>query len=137
MEGLLKRKRWVLISRSVFWALLILVLCLMPSEDVPNPGWTFPHLDKLVHFGLFLVLAFFLCAGLADRPKVAYGKIWFIVITLSFLYGGIIELLQANFFNRSGDVWDLAADVAGAVVGCLLYPVWHKAKKGFLSRFGT
>ncbi len=41
---------------------------------------------------------------------------------ISFLYGGMIELLQQHFFNRSGDVWDLVADVLGAIVGCWVYP---------------
>lgn len=45
-----------------------------------------------------------------------------IIIGTTIVYGGIIEILQYNFFNRSGDVWDLLADVTGGIAGCLCYP---------------
>ena len=46
-----------------------------------------------------------------------------IAMLVALIYGGGIEILQANFFNRSGDVWDLVADVSGGIAGCLCYPI--------------
>ncbi|MDR1755835.1 MAG: VanZ family protein [Culturomica sp.] len=136
MGSVSKRKRWFWIFGTITWALLILVLCLISSDELPNPGWKIPYADKWVHFGLFFVLAFFLYAGVAWGGTVRW-KIWVIVLFLSFLYGGIIEWLQANFFHRSGDIWDLAADLAGAVVGCLFYLAYHKGREQFCKVSGT
>ncbi len=136
MESISKSKRWLWIFGSVVWALLILVLCLVSSDDLPHPGWKVPYADKWVHFGLFFVLAFFLYAGMAWGGTVRW-KIWGIVLFLSFLYGGVIEWLQANFFNRSGELLDLMADLAGAVAGCLFYLVWHKGRERFRKVSGT
>jgi VanZ family protein len=38
------------------------------------------------------------------------------------VYGGLIEVLQSNFFNRAGELYDLIADVAGGFVGAIIYP---------------
>ena len=55
-----------------------------------------------------------------------------ITIGFSFIYGGLIEVLQFKYFNRGGDWWDLFADVLGGVVGCLLYPAAKKQKDKFV-----
>ena len=55
-------------------------------------------------------------------------KIYLIAIGFSFIYGGLIEVLQFKYFNRGGDWWDLFADVLGGVVGCLLYLTAKKQK---------
>lgn len=49
-----KKRKQLLLFRNIIWALVIFVLCAMPSEDIPNPHWDIPHLDKVVHFGMFL-----------------------------------------------------------------------------------
>ena len=48
-----KKRKQLLLFRNIIWALVIFVLCAMPSEDIPNPHWDIPHLDKVVHFGMF------------------------------------------------------------------------------------
>ena len=85
---------------------------------------------------MFFIMAILLCNELEFQSRFNLRKIYVITVGISFLYGGIIELLQQHFFNRSGDVWDLAADVFGAVAGCWIYPQlkqfvrkWREGKK--------
>lgn len=82
---------------------------LSSRSDPPGSGLLdIPHLDKVAHAGLFFVQAVLLrLAGLRVVPTllVASGL------------GVADELHQATVPGRTPDVADLAADVAGAVLG--------------------
>lgn len=116
--------KYVLSGANVLWILIIFILCAMPSEDIPDPHLDIPHLDKVVHFGMFFIMSLLLCYPLELHSSLSRKKIYTIAILVSFVYGGLIEILQHNFFNRGGDVWDLTADVAGGVAGCIFYPLF-------------
>lgn len=116
---------------NIVWILVIFGLCAMPPQDIPDPGVDIPHLDKVVHFGMFFIMSLLICYRY-KRP--ALKNIYGIAIGFSFLYGGLIEILQHYFFNRGGDVWDLLADVAGGVTGCLLFPTVKKIEARFLHK---
>lgn len=129
-----ERKKWLLV-RMLVWALVIFVLCAMPSEDIPNPSWDIPHLDKLVHFGMFFVMAVLFCSELKFSTNLTQSKIIVINVIFTFIYGGAIEVLQQHVFQRSGDVADLLADIVGATVGCVCYPVIDQRKRKILGHF--
>ena len=44
-----------LILANIIWILIIFILCAMPSEDIPDPHLDIPHLDKVIHFGMFFI----------------------------------------------------------------------------------
>lgn len=113
----------ILIAGNVLWVIIIFILCSLPGEDIPDPHWNIPHLDKVVHFGMFFILSLLLVCPLEYYSALSVKKIYAIAVAVAFVYGGGIELLQHYFFNRGGDVWDLAADLAGAIAGCLCYPL--------------
>jgi len=94
----------------------------MPGDKLPSNSLEIPHLDKIVHFGLFYILGIFLCAELKYQTSLSYKKIGLIVIALVALYGAIIELLQYYLFvNRSGDYIDLLADISGGVIAVFMF----------------
>ena len=43
----------IFVWANVIWFLIIFVLCALPGEDIPDPRLNIPHLDKVVHFGMF------------------------------------------------------------------------------------
>ena len=125
--------RHIFILANILWVVIIFILCAMPSDNIPDPHWNIPHLDKVVHFGMYFVLSILLIFPLEEYSCLKLSRIYLIAtlvgevfgtsILVALIYGGGIEILQANFFNRSGDVWDLVADVSGGIAGCLCYPI--------------
>ena len=90
--------------------LLSLYVLFWPSpagSDVAVPG-----ADKLVHAGLFLLLALTARLRFGGLPQVLAAVLG---------YAALSELVQGLLLpSRSGDVLDLVADAAGALAGWLL-----------------
>ena len=122
-----------LLLRNIIWAIIIFILCTMPGDSLPNPNFTIPYLDKIVHFGMFFIMAIFLCSELNYQTPLRGCHIYLITSSVCFAYGGIIELLQHQFFHRSGEWWDLVADLLGAAMGCLFYPTAKRIKDKLLA----
>ena len=118
----------------VAWVAIIFTLCAMPPSDIPDTGLNIPFADKIVHFGMHFVMALFVVGALKINARLRWGTIVAIAVGFSILYGGIIEILQVNFFNRGGELWDEAANTAGAVAGCLLYRPLERQKDRWLAR---
>ncbi|MFC7487877.1 VanZ family protein [Knoellia sp. CPCC 206453] len=82
------------------------VLLYSPSGGGASP---FPNFDKLVHCSIFALPVFF--ALLARLP-------WVPVIAVLALHAPVSELLQwALLPHRSGDPWDVVADLVGMALG--------------------
>lgn len=111
-----------LLPATFLWALVIFILCTLPGEELPNPPPNIPHLDKIVHWGMFLILSLLLMLSAESKTTCSKTTLYLLVISVSFLYGGLIEILQHYFFQRSGDIWDLTADVLGSITACCCYP---------------
>ncbi|MGZ8398009.1 MAG: VanZ family protein [Gemmatimonadales bacterium] len=89
-------------------ALMVLVF-LAPAPSTPLAESS--HVDKLVHFGIFLGFALFLYA---DRAP----KVWSTLLT-SFAFAAAFELAQSVLPYREGDWWDFVAGAAGATAGLI------------------
>jgi VanZ family protein len=105
---------------AILWALFILIICLIPMGGVGESHLFFAGFDKLVHCGLFAVLAIFYCAGSirswSTRTMRFEIAIKNIIVLISF--GALIEILQKYFFTwRTGSWDDLFADAVGAGIG--------------------
>ncbi|HEY5571072.1 MAG TPA: VanZ family protein [Bacteroidales bacterium] len=115
---------------SLFIAAVILYLTLFykPSED--NELAKIENMDKVVHalmfFGFAWAVAFDYTRQQINKSHSDL-KMCIRAIILSFLYGGLIEVLQGEFFpERSGDWKDFLSDAIGAVVGLCIYIVFFK-----------
>ena len=83
---MLRAFRWALL-----WALLILVLCLMPGTALPMWHWAdLFSVDKLVHAFLFAVLTL-LCLRAFEAPG---PKTVLAAVLACAAYGGGLELMQ-------------------------------------------
>lgn len=111
----------ILLWRNLLWAAIIFFLCAIPSSSIPDPKLNIPHLDKIVHFGMFFIMSIFICSEIRHQSKLSLRACYLIAIGFSLAYGGLIEILQYNYFRRGGDWWDLFADVLGGIAGSLLY----------------
>ncbi len=105
------------------WALLLLVACLLPSEEVPQVK--VPFADKWVHFLLFGSQTFLALAAL-KRPT--RGHIAAITLLCALLGVGI-ELLQLathRWLHRAYETMDIVADVVGVLLGLCLFLIFRK-----------
>jgi hypothetical protein len=112
---------------ALLWAVVILVLCSLPSattDSVPK----FPGIDKLVHTGFFFVFTVLLYYG-AIRGAGTSAPSWgisFKVVAFSFLFALFTEYLQWKIFTyRSAEAWDLFADAVGTGMGVFAYLLLH------------
>lgn len=104
----------------ILWSIFIFIICLLPSYDIPNTGITIPYLDKYVHAFIFFIFNILLCSILIMKFRLKNLSLFFLSTFISFLYGGIIELLQQYSIGRSCDINDLIADLIGAFLATLL-----------------
>ena len=122
-----RRKIYILLILSIVWAIIIFVLCTMPPSSIPKAK--VPYLDKLAHFSIFFIQSVFLSLLFNFQTRKSYFQIILISTLMAFIYGGLIEILQSEFFNRTGDFYDLIADILGGFFGAMVYPTILKLFK--------
>ena len=120
----IKKKVYILLLLCIVWTILIFILCTLPSSLIPK--LQIHHIDKIAHFGFFFVQSVLLSLLLRLRTKRSYLQIICLSTFQAFIYGGVIEILQDEFFNRTGDWYDLLADVSGGFCGAMIYPAFFK-----------
>ena len=109
-----------LTSAVVTAGVLYLTLAPRPFGSVRIP--LFEGADKVVHFMMFLAMAFAYHFDFrrGKKPVDEARLMGWIFVSLS-AFGGLIELAQWKMrMGRSGDWYDLLADIAGAVYGIIL-----------------
>lgn len=114
---------------AVLWAVVVVVLCCLPSETTDNVP-KFPGIDKLVHAGFFFVFTVLLYYG-AIRQTASVRPSWSTSIKV-VVFGGLFalftEFLQWKIFTyRSAEMWDLFADAVGMGMGVFAYLLLHNS----------
>jgi VanZ family protein len=101
--------RW---GPALAWAALILFVGTRPVAVVPLPA--VPGLDKAAHAAVYGVLGFLAIRALGTAGPWR-ALLWGAVIGL--LWGSLDEWAQSATPNRTAELGDLLADVAGAAAG--------------------
>ncbi len=114
------------LSLIVFYRLPVIALSVFIFWQSSYPGMIseplFAHDDKVFHFGIYAILAILAARNLAvEKPLWSPAKIKTIAILFACLYGVSDEIHQAFVTVRYASVWDLFADCAGSIAGCLFY----------------
>ncbi len=104
--------RSTLVRRAAFGMYLawLLVLLLAPvAQTLPSNYYT--SFDKVLHLGLFFVLALL---GYLNVPSIT------VVTAFAVLVAGGTEILQGFTAYRSRELWDFVADMVGTGVGLVV-----------------
>lgn len=111
------RDSFLLFKFSVIWALLILIACTCRVQTDSDIDLGIPFLDKIVHFGMYLILgAIVTCEFRRITPKYFY-KYLFKILIICTVYGIIIEVVQYFLPWRGFEFADMIADGLGAAAG--------------------
>ncbi|MCB8965208.1 MAG: VanZ family protein [Bacteroidales bacterium] len=115
---------------SLMWALIVMILCGAPSSSFPTVGFfNIPHLDKVVHLGLYVVFTLLILSETNTKRKIGGLDRKAIIISLSIAitYGLLIELMQLLLFeSRGAEFWDFVANTVGATVAVLIYRLMNR-----------
>lgn len=101
---------------GVLFALQLIVLYVPTAPGPPTP---IAHADKIVHALVFAAPV--LVAGLARRSW------WLLVAGACVLHAPVSEAIQHAFLtHRSGDPWDLVADLCGTAGASIGVSLWFR-----------
>jgi VanZ family protein len=108
---------------AVVWTIVIFILLALPGNMLPDEKRVgIPQLDKYVHlilFGSFVFLwSFYFHAKGGNRNLQG---LFLRIVVIACLYGTAMEFVQKYFIpNRDFDIYDIGADIAGAIGGYIV-----------------
>jgi VanZ family protein len=114
---------------SIIVAIIIAYLSLSGSESFESSFFTrIPYYDKIAHlmmyFGFMSVIIF------ENRKVLRTGKNFIIAAIIPFLWGGLMEILQASVtVNRSGDLIDALFNLCGILIAIAIYRLFCRQIK--------
>jgi VanZ family protein len=116
--------------RSILVFLVILFLSTISGDNVPGGSlFQIPNFDKIVHLLMYLSLAVIIGYDiLKNNVKFSIQKTMIIVILMTILYGGLLELVQEYLTTtRSGDWMDFLFNSLGVILSIPLFllPKWR------------
>jgi VanZ family protein len=102
------------------WRIAFAVACLVNLAALYTPraaGDGIPYADKVTHLLLFAAVAY-------TGSRIRLPLVW---LSAALVANAVLsELVQHTWLtNRSGDVTDAVADIAGVVLGVLLAGGWR------------
>lgn len=110
-------KTYILLFKfSLIWALLILIACTCRVQTDSDIDLDIPFLDKIVHFGMYLILGA-LATFEFRRITTLYYKYIVKLLIICVLYGIFIEVVQYFLPWRGFEFADMIADGLGAAAG--------------------
>ena len=117
--SLFLRKKLTIITLIIYWVFLAIV------SHIPIPELVYQARvsDKALHLVAYLVLSFLLWFAVKPEQKVNWRKIttWWVLLIIG-VYAVVDEVLQ-GVVGRNCDMMDFVADMAGALVGLILFSI--------------
>jgi len=103
------------------------------STATPALGWLaglFEGADKLIHFGLYVILGGLLCRALLYTGSAKRRRLWIALgALLGAAYGASDEFHQSFVTGRYSEYLDLLADSLGSLSGALAWG-WLAGRSG-------
>jgi VanZ family protein len=114
-------RRFFLYLLPVFlYAGLILLVSSIPQ--LPEPDLGIPSMDKLAHFVEYGILAILVLRAFTYSASTRTSTVkYLIAILICVIFAAFDEYHQASIPGRDSDLFDLAADSVGIVIGSLLH----------------
>jgi len=112
----------VRIAMAALWTSVIFFLCWMPGEWVQevakgSPWFQVPDLDKVVHWGIFVLFTVLWLRTGTSRRRYAWVALGGLAVA------AITELVQMGVpaIGRDGEVGDAITDLIGVAIGLAIF----------------
>ena len=111
------------------WTAAITVLCLLSADTVDKVSLiNIPHKDKVAHFVFYFVFTLLWSKYFRSLHKDG-KKARFMVFLFAAAWGILIEFCQMLFtVQRSADIYDAAANIAGSIIAIIAIWLYRKNK---------
>lgn len=109
---------------SIAVILLVIYLSFFKPPSLPDTDWEIPHLDKVVHMGMYFVMSGMLWWEFFRSHKggLHIRRGWIGAFLCPVLFSGCIEILQEYCTSyRGGDWLDFLANTVGALLATLFF----------------
>jgi VanZ family protein len=110
---------------AFLWSLFILTICFIPSTGLPKINFFSDYpIDKVVHFFLYFIQSslFLLVGTYKISTNLLRRKHILFTLFYSLLLGIAIEIIQQYcIVGRSGDFYDVLADLIGILLGLCFF----------------
>ena len=103
---------------AALYAVVVIALSSWPGVSLPNIGTG--HLDKILHFGQYLVLAFLVARGWGFAAPRRWGMRNAMLVVVLLVFAAADEYHQGWIPGRDPDRHDYLADVIGIFIGFLV-----------------
>lgn len=109
--------------KTIILTFIVIILSTLPGSSFNSVNWyDFPHKDKLGHFLMYSVLAYYFSIELLNISEIKVKNIKFIALPIIFTLGGILEIVQGTLIPfRSCDFFDFLSNTAGAIFGFVIF----------------
>lgn len=125
-------RKWLPVLTSG-WALAILVVSVMPAEDLPSLSIWEP--DKVMHAFVYAILTWLLSRMLVfSRFALSVLKSVIVSAGVCIAYGFCIEIIQLVMPTRQFDWFDTLANSIGCALAMTAVLVFSGSKKQHTSR---
>jgi len=125
--------------KPITWAIVVLFLSTLSGRKVEElPLANIPHMDKVIHFGMYFIFTFLLLLDLSRylRKIVSWKQIILFSTIAAIAYGGLMEILQEiPSIHRDTDIKDFLANSAGVGCAVLFYKYLSAAYNKLTSIF--
>ena len=118
--------------KTIIWAFIIALILFAPGDRLTDKyNLKINHLDKIIHYLLFLVLEILILHDYNLKRKTLFYKEKILITLVILIYAALTELIQSLFITqREGTLIDYIADVFGIITGMLLYFLYKVRLQG-------
>lgn len=116
---------------SIVIAIAIFYLSFMKPPKIDTDIHVLDYYDKIIHFLMYAIFTTSLTLETKNSNKI---YIYFIILLISTIFGGAIEILQSYFPPRTASWGDFIADAIGSALPLVIislfwiYDYGHKQK---------
>ncbi|MEO0330547.1 MAG: VanZ family protein [Bacteroidota bacterium] len=113
---------------TLLWMIFILILIVLPGQHMPETSTNLLSVDKIVHVGIFAVLALLMAIGFAKQRTYywLHNKAAIYALIIAIGYASILESTQIFSEGRAVDVYDAIANTIGCTVGYGIFFVIYR-----------